>query len=173
MNTAMACFALHQYAEMLRLQGGATDRMSSILSKRSQLVSALQAVYDAKVGWYKRAYLGNLSGLGWRGGSEDGILWLEPNAWAVLSGVAHLQNYTSGIRENFDQHLRQRSAVGALFTSNFYPPEPEAYQGIWYCGNWVLVWSYGAPLVPEEANCDLAFEVISRRLCICGLACTQ
>ena len=88
----------------------------------------------------------------------DGVLWLEPNAWAVLSGVATGQNTTARVRDNIEQLLRSRSPVGSLFTSHGYPPSAEAYQGIWYCGNWVLVWSLGAPLVPQDVDADRAFE---------------
>ncbi len=30
--------------------------------------------------------------------------------------------------------------------------------GVWYCGNWILVWSLGAPLVVEETDSDKAYE---------------
>ena len=74
---------------------------------------------------YKRAWLGPDPELGWRGEAADGVLWLEPNAWSILSGVASTQNATERLRGSIDTLLRDRSPIGSLFTSHGYPPNNE------------------------------------------------
>lgn len=159
MNSAMAVFIFERFAELIRFSGSSrlVALQSNVTAVREQLTAAVQATWVPEKGWYKRVFLGDQPGLGWRGDADDGVVWLEPNSWAILAGISAAQNTTAALRSSIDRNLRQPSPVGSLFTSNGYQGHPAAYQGIWYCGNWPLTWSLGSPAQTAEVQSDVAF----------------
>jgi hypothetical protein len=99
MNSAMAIEVLAQYEEMLRAVDSPSSQIAAVTQVRDDLLTALtQSAWNSTAGWFRRAWLGEGSGLGWLG--DDG-LWLEPNAWALLGAVTDAINVTQQVRQAF------------------------------------------------------------------------
>lgn len=95
MNSAMAVEVLHQYAQLLQVLGSPAASVKAVTDVRSSILQALgRSAWNGTAGHYRRVWLGEGPGLGWLG---DAGLWLEPNAWAMLSGAADALNATQTV----------------------------------------------------------------------------
>lgn len=81
LNSAMAAWVFDYYARMLDYAGGSSSMAKDVRRVAAQHRGATQAQWNGK--WFRRVWLGEK--LGWLG---DSTLWIEPQAWAILSGAA-------------------------------------------------------------------------------------
>lgn len=105
MNSAMAIEVLMQYEEMLRAVDSPSPQIAAVTQVRDDLLTALtRSAWNGTAGWFRRAWLGEGNGLGWLG--DDG-LWLEPNAWALLSAVTDAINVTQQVWQAYFRKERE------------------------------------------------------------------
>ena len=143
LNSAMAAYVFDHYARAL-VYAGDDGRLSSEIRRKAE--EHRQAVRGQWAGrWFRRAWLGPTQG--WLG--EKG-LWLEPQPWAILSGVA-TEEQTRTLVDSMDQELRRVSPIGALQLSTspdqsvhgIWPVEPGTANngGVWPSLNQILIWA--------------------------------
>lgn len=158
MNSALAAYVLPLYASVLTLSGQA-DRAETVQSTAAAYRQAVVQQWSSNgtVGWYRRAFFGNVSegGYGWRGdASGDGTLWTETQAWAILGQVPQAQGivYLQALVQAIDGMARAPSPIGAINTPPHAMPDGGVgYGGIWYCGETALVTALGTNGYPDMA----------------------
>jgi len=89
--------------------------------------------------WFKRAWL--TEELGWIGVDE---LWLEPQPWTIIGGVADAEQRETLIKV-IDQQLRQSEKIGAKLLIKALPkvkvnPGMLTNAGVWPSINGTLIW---------------------------------
>jgi hypothetical protein len=143
LNSAMAAYVFDYYARMLAWAGEDARTTQSIRAKAEQHRAAVRAQWTGT--WFRRAWLGPT--LGWLG--EKG-LWIEPQPWAILGGIASAEQ-THRLIENMDRDLRRVSPIGAVQLSKSpdqiargsWPIEPgtSVDGGVWPSLNQTLIWA--------------------------------
>ncbi len=149
LNTAMACYILPMFENILRHQGDHVnaDRVSDFYNK--QKIALKKEWLDT--GWFPRAY----SALGQELGKDN--IYLEPQVWALLSEGILDEAQTNLLIENIDDMLRKPSALGMMISSSIEgsptcePGEAEA-GGIWFAinGPGALALSFYDPVMGYE-----------------------
>ena len=141
MNAAMATFVLDKYAKLLSADGTMpAENVEDVINTRSKLIDAVQSqAFVEDKGWYARAYLGS-DELGWLGRGDE-ALWLEPNSYALLGGVAEKYNTSDALVKIIDENNRKQSPIGAVFSTD--PRCNGYYRGVWFVGNWPLTAALG------------------------------
>ncbi len=140
LNSAMAAWVFDNYAAMLTYAGG--DALISHARQQAQANrKAARAQWTGR--WLRRAWLGPT--VGWLG--ENG-LWLEPQPWAILGGVAGPPE-SRALVAAVDQLLRRDSPIGAMqmnrspdmTSQTMAEPGTSISGGIWPSLNATLVWA--------------------------------
>ena len=114
----MAIFVLGEYQAMLqadRADSASKSAMEAVGATRASLRAAThRAAWVEQRGWYARAYFGS-DGIGgdsgWLGRGPNAF-WLEPNAWALLSGLTDEHNTTQRVLANVNTLSRANSRTG-------------------------------------------------------------
>jgi len=109
LNTAMACYLLPQFAELLK-SANQVEKADQVLNFYSQLKSALQKHWLGS-GWFPRAY----SALGKTLGKKN--IYLEPQVWALLCPDLLSQEQKKILIQNLDQKLKNPSQLGMMISS--------------------------------------------------------
>ena len=143
LNSAMAAYVFDHYARALVYAGDDGRLSSDIRRKAEEHRQAVRAQWAGR--WFRRAWLGPTQG--WLG--EKG-LWLEPQPWAIVSGVA-TEEQTRVLVDSMDQELRRVSPIGAIQLSKspdqvghgVWSVEPGTSNngGVWPSLNQVLIWA--------------------------------
>jgi cellobiose phosphorylase len=137
LNAAMAAYVLDYYARMLTFAG----RPQPACNPRATAEAQRQAARQQWIGrWFRRAWLGEE--LGWAGEKQ---LWLEPQPWAILGGVATPEQVTTLVT-TLNELLRQPSPVGALLQDKPDPtmkddPGVGTNGGVFVAINGTLIWA--------------------------------
>jgi len=132
LNTAMACYILPLYSQLLKTagEGKAAGEVDQFYGR---LKTALQKQW-LKSGWFPRAY----SALGKSFGKKE--IYLEPQVWALLSNGLLTPDQQSLLVKNIDRKLRQPSKLGMLISDAtkgalFAKPGEQERGGIWFAIN--------------------------------------
>ncbi len=137
LNAAMATFVLELYAQLLTYMGEV--ELAKDTKKRAEAQrKAIRAQWIGK--WFKRAWLTEV--LGWVGVDE---LWLEPQPWTIIGGVADAEQRATLIK-SIDEAVRQSEKIGArLLDQNLsqvsLPPGMLTNAGVWPSINGTLIWA--------------------------------
>ncbi len=137
LNSAMASYVLAHYARLLSYMGDNKVAEEANAKAEAQRV-ALRAQWTGR--WFSRAWLG--PHLGWLGNDH---LWLEPQPWAIIGGVATSEQSTTLVKA-MDELVRKPSPIGALIQSQATPsmtspPGILENGGVWPSINGTLVWA--------------------------------
>ncbi len=137
LNGAMASYVLDYYARMRAF----TQQTELATAARATAEAQRQAVRQQWTGqWFRRAWLGEE--LGWAGEKQ---LWLEPQPWAILGGVATPEQVKTLV-STINELTRRRSPIGALLQSQPDPtmkddPGVGTNGGIFAAINGTLIWA--------------------------------
>ena len=137
LNAAMAAYVLDYYARMLDFAG----RPQAANKPRAAVEAQRQAARKQWMGrWFRRGWLGDE--LGWAGEKQ---LWLEPQPWAILGGVATAEQVGTLVAA-INELVRQPSPIGAMLQSQPDPtmkdePGVGTNGGIFAAINGTLVWA--------------------------------
>ena len=137
LNAAMAAYVLDYYAGMLDFAG----RPQPKDKPRARAEAQRQAAKQQWLGrWFRRAWLGEE--LGWAGEKQ---MWLEPQPWAILGGVASPEQVNTLVVA-LNELVRQPSPAGALLQSQPDPtmkdePGVGTNGGVFAAINGTLVWA--------------------------------
>ncbi len=137
LNAAMAAYVLDYYARMLDFAA----RPERASNSRATAEAQRQAARQQWIGrWFRRAWLGEE--LGWAGEKQ---LWLEPQPWAILGGVATAEQVNILVA-TLNELLRQPSPVGALLQDKPDPtmkddPGVGTNGGVFVAINGTLIWA--------------------------------
>lgn len=137
LNSAMASYVLAHYARLLRYLGDDKVADEAATKAEAQRV-ALRAQWAGR--WFRRAWLG--PHLGWLG---NGHLWLEPQPWAIIGGVATPEQSATLVK-SIDELVRKPSPIGAMIQSQATPtmtspPGILENGGVWASINGTLIWA--------------------------------
>ena len=143
LNSAMAAYVFDHYARLLDYAGAGASATSEIRRTAEQHRQAVRRQWTGK--WFRRAWLGPT--LGWLG--ENG-LWLEPQPWAIISGITN-GDQTQVLLLSLDEQLRRPSPIGALQISDSpdrighgawkMEPGTSVAGGVWPSLNQTLIWA--------------------------------
>lgn len=137
-NTAFAVVVLPRLADIL--DSFDKDFSSKIRERAQQLMNSLQRTWNGN--WYVRGMYGNGKVIG------DDRIFLEPQVWAIIGGVADVEKaklLINSIKNNLETEL------GAMIV---YPPSEDVEKrtglslgtdvngGIWPAINSLLTWAY-------------------------------
>lgn len=132
LNTAMACYILPMYSQLLKSagEGGDAEKVDNF---HRGLKSALQKQW-LPAGWLPRAY----SALGKSFGKKE--MYLEPQVWALLSDDLLSQDQRIQLLDNIEAKLRKPSRLGMLISNAtrgalFARPGEQERGGIWFAIN--------------------------------------
>ncbi len=141
LNSAMAAYVFDHYARLLAYTGASAT--SEIRRKAQEHREAVRRQWTGE--WFRRAWLG--PALEWLG--EKG-LWLEPQPWAIISGITSPEQ-TQTLLKNLDEQLRRPSTIGAMQISDspdrigqgLWKQEPgtSVAGGVWPSLNQTLIWA--------------------------------
>jgi hypothetical protein len=137
LNAAMAVYVLSYYARMLDF----VQHPELADEARAKAEAQREAVRQQWTGrWFRRAWLGEQ--LGWMGEKQ---MWLEPQAWAVISGAAD-SNQIQTLTAELDELVRKPSPIGALLQSQADPtmkdePGTGTNGGVFAAINGTLIWA--------------------------------
>ena len=137
LNAAMASYVLDHYARMLAYIGDRDDADASRAKAAAQREAVL-ACWQGK--WFRRAWLGPQ--LGWLG---DDHMWLEPQPWAIIGGVATADQRKT-LMASMDELVRDPSPIGAMVQSKGDPTMRSKVGtgtngGVWPSINGTLIWA--------------------------------
>lgn len=143
LNSAMAAYVFDHYARLLDYAGGGAGVTAEIRGTAEQHREAVRKQWTGK--WFRRAWLGHT--LGWLG--EKG-LWIEPQPWAIISGITNREQ-TEALVQSLDEQLRRPSPIGAMQISDspdrighgLFKIEPgtSVAGGVWPSLNQTLIWA--------------------------------
>ncbi len=139
-NTTMSAWVFDFYSHMLRYVGDTTGLAAHAAGSAETMRHAARTQWTGQ--WFKRAWLGEK--LGWLG--ED-TLWIEPQPWAIVSGVTTPEQ-SRALVANMNRLLR-RGPIGAAQMSdgpdmrktNAFHPGDCICGGVWPSLNQTLVWA--------------------------------
>jgi cellobiose phosphorylase len=137
LNAAMAAYVLDYYARMLDFAG----RPQPANKPRATAEAQRQAARQQWMGrWFRRAWLSEE--LGWAGEKQ---LWLEPQPWAILGGVATPEQVKTLVA-TLNELVRLPSPAGALLQSQPDPtmkddPGVGTNGGVFAAINGTLIWA--------------------------------
>ena len=137
LNAAFATYVLDLYGQMSGYTGDpklATEACALAEDQRK----AVQDQWNGR--WFRRSWLSE--SLGWIG---EEVMWLEPQPWAILGGVANPVQ-TNTLVQSIDEQVRRSSPIGARLMSkpqkeSVAPPGQMNNAGIWPSINGTLVWA--------------------------------
>ncbi len=137
LNAAMATYAFHHYARLLRWAGDAAGAERAQAGTQAQR-EAIRKQWAGR--WFRRAWL--TEKIGWVGEVD---LWLEPQPWAIIGGAATPEQTRELVRA-IDELVRKPSPIGAQLMSRAMPkmqiPAGEATNaGVWPSINGTLIWA--------------------------------
>jgi hypothetical protein len=141
LNSAMAAWVFDYYARMLDAAGKDASLVARVRASADEHRAAARKQWNGK--WFRRAWLGPT--LGWIG--EMG-LWLEPQPWAILSGVVTAEQ-ARALVDVMDEQLRRGSPIGAIqmnrspdsLAATMVEPGTSVNGGIWPSLNATLIWA--------------------------------
>jgi hypothetical protein len=141
LNSAMSAWVFDFYARMLTYAQQSPDSIPDI--RHAAEIHRRGAAKQWTGKWLRRAWLGPT--LGWLG---ESTLWLEPQPWAIVSGVTTPEQSCELI-QNMDALLRRNSPIGAAQMSNgpdmlqgeVFEPGTCVNGGIWPSLNQTLIWA--------------------------------
>ena len=148
MSSATAAFALCRFADALDFAGRAREAGES-RAACFQLRAAVAAV-AAGAAFVPRAWLGAGPGLGWFGvdapgadaGGGERVMWMEPQAWAVLGGALN-GSAADAVLARVQARLCDTSPIGCQNVDGCYGRRC-TYAGVDHFSNWPLIWALGA-----------------------------
>ncbi|TFF87990.1 MAG: hypothetical protein EU549_03815, partial [Promethearchaeota archaeon] len=140
LNSAMACYVMNIYSELLFLTGK-NEEAKSIKLKVKEQQKAIRSIWHDK--WFKRAWLSEK--LGWVG--ED-RLWLEPQPWTII-GKAASKEQQKILLDAIDNYCRKPSKIGAILMSSPIEDKTSVTEskgtgtnaGVWPSINGTLIWA--------------------------------
>jgi Glycosyl hydrolase 36 superfamily, catalytic domain/Glycosyltransferase family 36 len=142
-NSAMAAYVYDRYARLLTWAGRGSDLPADARHRANEHREAVRRQWTGR--WFRRAWLGPKAG--WLG--EKG-LWLEPQPWAIISGITD-EAQTRTLIQAIDEELRSTSPIGAVQLSKSpdmeprgtWRPEPgtSVAGGVWPSLNATLIWA--------------------------------
>jgi hypothetical protein len=140
LNSAMAAWVYDEYARLLRYAGLGGDLETEVKRNAERNREAARAQWNGR--WFRRAWLGPT--LGWLG---DSTLWIEPQPWAILSGVTTPEQ-SRALAATMNDQLR-RGPIGAtqmnqgpdITKPGMFEPGTIVRGGIWPSLNQTLVWA--------------------------------
>ena len=132
LNTAMACYILPRFAQLLN-SAGDSKTAAEVDKFLAGQRTALSKQWLAS-GWFARAY----SALGKSFGRKE--MYLEPQVWALLSDVVMTRVQQEQLVKNIDEKLRKPSKLGMMVSnatqgSMFAHPGEQERGGIWFAIN--------------------------------------
>jgi hypothetical protein len=141
LNSAMSAWVFDYYARMLGYGGQGVDTIPQIRLTAAAHRNAASKQWTGK--WFRRAWLGPT--LGWIG---ESTLWIEPQPWAIVSGVTTPEQSRTLI-QTVDELLRRHSPIGAMQMSEgpdmklgeIFEAGTCVNGGIWPSLNQTLVWA--------------------------------
>ncbi len=154
LNTGMAIHVFSRFIEMLSFTK-LTDKLELVSKFRDSLIKPMQEQFNGN--WFSRAWLSE--DLGWVG---NDILWLEPQPWAIISGIVD-DIKKGGLIENINKLVREPSPIGAIILSDPVQSNTESKgmatnAGIWPSINGTLIWAL------STVDGNLAFEEWKKNL---------
>jgi hypothetical protein len=141
LNSAMSAWVFDYYARLLTYAG---ENSGMIAQVRQHAASDREAAARQWTGkWLRRAWLGPT--LGWLG---ESTLWIEPQPWAIVSGVT-TADQSRELIQTMDALLRRNSPIGAMQMSDgpdllqgaMFAPGTCVNGGIWPSLNQTLIWA--------------------------------
>lgn len=147
MSSATAAFALCRFADALTFAGLGEDAdtvRGACFQQRAAVAAAAQGA-----AFVPRAWLGDAPGLGWFGadtptpdtGGLVRAMWMEPQAWAVLSGAVN-GSAADAVLARVQARLCDTSPIGCQNIDGCYG-EKCTYAGVDHFSNWPLIWALG------------------------------
>ena len=155
MASATAAFVFGRFADALDFAAAPFNASAARVRDAAAALRAAVAAASAGQAFVPRAWLGDDPRLGWFGvdaatpdaGGGVRVMWMEPQAWAVLAGVLNA-TAAAALLQRVQARLCDASPTGCQNVAGCYQAAC-VYAGVDHFSVWPLVWALGAPHVRQ------------------------